>query len=144
MENTEAAPAPEVPKWPLPNAPTSAWKAKPSIPVPTVQKSTRSLVIDTNALIKGSRLEKLATEFYTVREVFDEVTDKQSKHQLAIFPFEIKVRSPTQESFNKGNITNLNYSLKYTSCGICKENWRFSSPIHCRSESDSFDTHSGT
>lgn len=101
MDNTESTPAPELPQWPLPNAPTSAWKARPSIPAPAVQKSTRSLVIDTNALIKGSRLEKMATEFYTISEVFDEVTDKQSKHQLAIFPFEIKVRSPTPEAFKK-------------------------------------------
>ena len=105
MENTESTPSTEVPKWPLPNAPVSAWKAPPSIPAPVVQKSARSLVIDTNALIKGSRLEKLATEFYTIQEVFEEVTDKQSKHQLAIFPFEIKVRSPTQEAFKKGIVT---------------------------------------
>lgn len=66
------------------------------------QKPTRFLVVDTGALIKGVRLERLASEFYTVQEVFDEVRDKQAKQFLQSFPFEIKVRDPPPESLKRG------------------------------------------
>eukprot|EP01132_Coremiostelium_polycephalum_P005715 gene5715-7110_t len=65
----------------------------------TTQKNTAThLVIDTNALISGVRLETLALELYTIPEVLEEVTDKRTQDFLNSFPFEIKTREPTQES----------------------------------------------
>ncbi len=55
---------------------------------------TRFLVVDTAAFIKGVKLERIASEFYTVSEVFDEVRDRQARLTLQTFPFEIKVRQP--------------------------------------------------
>jgi len=40
------------------------------------------------------KLERIASEFYTVNEVFDEVRDRQARLTLQTFPFEIKVRQP--------------------------------------------------
>jgi len=56
--------------------------------------NARFLLIDTAAFIKGVKLERIASEFYTVSEVFDEVRDRQARHILQTFPFDIKIRQP--------------------------------------------------
>ncbi|KAI0226548.1 hypothetical protein L0F63_000921, partial [Massospora cicadina] len=49
------------------------------------------LVLDAGPIIKlGARIKDYAQEFVTVPEVIREVRDFQARHQLAIFPFEIK------------------------------------------------------
>ncbi|KAM9953443.1 hypothetical protein ACTFIR_008511 [Dictyostelium discoideum] len=65
----------------------------------TNEKTTASyLIIDTNALISGTRLETLGKELWTIPEVLEEVKDKKTSTFLTSFPFEIKTRQPTHES----------------------------------------------
>ncbi len=68
------------------------------------EKDSKYLVIDTGALIKGVRLERLASHFYTIQEVLNEVRDRQARHFLASFPFEIKVREPTPDALKEGTV----------------------------------------
>eukprot|EP00227_Mantoniella_beaufortii_P002652 CAMPEP_0197614028 /NCGR_PEP_ID=MMETSP1326-20131121/59317_1 /TAXON_ID=1155430 /ORGANISM="Genus nov. species nov., Strain RCC2288" /LENGTH=569 /DNA_ID=CAMNT_0043182897 /DNA_START=226 /DNA_END=1935 /DNA_ORIENTATION=+ len=55
-------------------------------------------VIDTNAIVKGFRLERFAEEAVTIPEVLTEVKDKQARHTLATLPFELKVLEPDAEA----------------------------------------------
>jgi len=65
----------------------------------TNEKTTANhLVVDTNAIISGVRLETLGKELWTIPEVLDEVLDEKSKDFLSAFPFEIKTREPTPQS----------------------------------------------
>ncbi|KAN0050159.1 hypothetical protein ACTA71_003262 [Dictyostelium dimigraforme] len=65
----------------------------------TNEKITASfLIIDTNALISGTRLETLGKELWTIPEVLEEVKDKKTSTFLSSFPFEIKTRQPTHEA----------------------------------------------
>ena len=56
------------------------------------------VVVDTNAIVKGFRLERFADEAVTIPEVLQEVRDKQARHTLATLPFELKVRDPDEAS----------------------------------------------
>ncbi|KAF2078412.1 hypothetical protein CYY_000279 [Polysphondylium violaceum] len=56
------------------------------------------LVVDTNAIISGVRLETLGKELWTIPEVLEEVIDSRSKEFLDHFPFEIKTRQPSPQS----------------------------------------------
>jgi RNA-binding protein NOB1 len=56
------------------------------------------VVVDTNAIVKGFRLERFAEEAVTIPEVLQEVRDKQARHTLATLPFELKVRDPDEAS----------------------------------------------
>jgi len=57
-------------------------------------------VIDTNAIVKGFRLERFAEEAVTIPEVLTEVKDKQARHTLATLPFELKVLEPDVEAMS--------------------------------------------
>ena len=47
------------------------------------------LVLDSGAFIRGYHLQHLAHKFYSVREVIEEIRDKETKQLLASLPFEI-------------------------------------------------------
>ncbi len=66
------------------------------------QPKKKILVIDTAAFIKGVRLERLAEEFWTIREVLDEVRDKKARDFLQTLPFEIKCTEPAAQDVQKG------------------------------------------
>ena len=55
-------------------------------------------VIDTNAIVKGFRLERFAEEAVTIPEVLAEVKDKQARHILSTLPFELKVKDPDDDA----------------------------------------------
>ena len=56
------------------------------------------VVVDTNAIVKGFRLERFADEAVTIPEVLAEVRDRQARHTLATLPFELKVQDPDADS----------------------------------------------
>jgi RNA-binding protein NOB1 len=56
------------------------------------------LVLDTAAFITLTHVEELATGFFTVQEVMNEVRDEKARHFQKTFPFEIKIREPSLES----------------------------------------------
>ncbi|EFA78121.1 hypothetical protein PPL_08769 [Heterostelium album PN500] len=64
------------------------------------KQTATHLVIDTNAILHSStRLDTLGKVLYTIEEVLDEVRDKKTQLYLETFPFEIKTRQPTPESY---------------------------------------------
>ena len=71
-----------------PNAPSA----------PTASSSVTKVVVDTNAIVKGFRLERFADEAVTIPEVLAEVRDRQARHTLATLPFELKVQDPDADS----------------------------------------------
>jgi len=79
---------------------TSVASSSPVTPCSDLVKS-RLLVVDTAALIKGVRLERLASELYTIDEVLREVKDESSRRFVAAFPFEIKTRQPSAEAVQR-------------------------------------------
>jgi rRNA maturation endonuclease Nob1 len=76
----------------------------PSFTVDNTKSKYDVLVVDTAALIKGVRLETIASEFFTITEVLNEVKDKQARTFLETFPFEIKMREPSPEAIQHGEI----------------------------------------
>ena len=64
-----------------------------------------ALIVDSNALIKGVRIEKFrAREVVTVSEVLGEVRDRNARHMLGMLPFELKVEEPSAEALKAGKI----------------------------------------
>jgi rRNA maturation endonuclease Nob1 len=63
-----------------------------------------SLVLDTSSLLRGGshKLAPLAEQFYTIPEVLAEIRDQQTRQDLTLLPFEIKVRIPDGESVRVG------------------------------------------
>lgn len=76
------------------DAPEAAEEEAPQVGGHAVTKA----VIDTNAIVKGFRLERFAEEAVTIPEVLQEVKDKQARHVLATLPFELKVKEPDEEA----------------------------------------------
>jgi len=58
-------------------------------------KKAKKLIVDSNAFIKGVRLEAIGNELWTVPQVLGEVRDKRARELLAAVPFEIKTRDPS-------------------------------------------------
>eukprot|EP00123_Amoebidium_parasiticum_P009386 comp19436_c0_seq1/m.22565 comp19436_c0_seq1/g.22565 ORF comp19436_c0_seq1/g.22565 comp19436_c0_seq1/m.22565 type:complete len:567 (-) comp19436_c0_seq1:550-2250(-) len=57
-----------------------------------------ALVVDTAALIKGTRLDELSGKLVTVREVISEVRDKRARQALQMVPYELEFREPSPEA----------------------------------------------
>lgn len=75
-------------------APEAPEEEAPQMGSATVTKA----VIDTNAIVKGFRLERFAEEAVTIPEVLAEVKDRQARHTLTTLPFQLKVKEPDEES----------------------------------------------
>eukprot|EP00026_Physarum_polycephalum_P009360 Phypoly_transcript_09481.p1 GENE.Phypoly_transcript_09481~~Phypoly_transcript_09481.p1 ORF type:complete len:398 (-),score=109.51 Phypoly_transcript_09481:103-1296(-) len=58
-------------------------------------KKAKILVVDTNAFIKGVRIETIGQEFYTIPQVIEEVRDAKARQFLANFPLPILTKEPT-------------------------------------------------
>ncbi|KAI8808655.1 Nin one binding Zn-ribbon like-domain-containing protein [Cladochytrium replicatum] len=67
-----------------------------------LQQKIGKLVIDAGPIIVGatSNLHLVAKEYYTLPEIVDEIRDRQTRGQLARFPFEFKARVPSEEAMN--------------------------------------------
>ena len=75
-----------------------AAPSAPDAPAPASDARTTRVVVDTNAIVKGFRLERFAEEAVTIPEILREVKDLQAKHTLATLPFELKVLDPDEAS----------------------------------------------
>lgn len=63
----------------------------------------KALVVDTAALLQlDLRLDCLAPELYTVPEVLREVRSKQAREQLALVPYELHEREPSDAAMRFG------------------------------------------
>ena len=60
----------------------------------------KHLVVDSGAIIKAERLEHVAENYWTVREVIEEIRDSKSKHVLNTLPYKLKIRVPSAECMN--------------------------------------------
>lgn len=60
------------------------------------------LVIDTGAFINGVEVDRYAKELFTIPEVLNEVRDKFARDFLNRFPWEIKMKEPSQEAISHG------------------------------------------
>ncbi|KAI8804231.1 Nin one binding Zn-ribbon like-domain-containing protein [Cladochytrium replicatum] len=67
-----------------------------------VQQKIGKLVVDAGPIIMGatSNLHLFAKEYYTLPEIVDEIRDRQTRGQLARFPFEFRTRVPSEEAMN--------------------------------------------
>ena len=64
----------------------------------------RTLVVDSNALIRGSLLDRWQSEstIYTVREVVTEVKDAATRRRLQVLPFELVFKDPSSQAIQHG------------------------------------------
>ncbi|GAQ82225.1 RNA-binding protein NOB1 [Klebsormidium nitens] len=60
-----------------------------------------TLVVDTNAIITGTRLDNIAESLVTITEVFEEIRDKQTRQLLARLPYEIETREPSDAALKE-------------------------------------------
>ncbi|GMH45041.1 hypothetical protein BSKO_12998 [Bryopsis sp. KO-2023] len=63
----------------------------------STQDDAKVAVVDTNALIRGFQLERIASRAVTVKEVLAEVRDKKSREWLDRLPFGIDVEEPDED-----------------------------------------------
>ncbi|KAI9499178.1 Nin one binding Zn-ribbon like-domain-containing protein [Zychaea mexicana] len=56
------------------------------------------LIVDTNAIVNGTTLQRTANEFYTCPEVITEVRSAHSREYLTRLPFEIQIEDPTEDA----------------------------------------------
>lgn len=70
----------------------------------TEVKKYNSIVVDTNAIIRGAGLNQLrpsSDKFYTVPGVLSEIRDKKARQHLESLPFELITREPSKLSCRK-------------------------------------------
>jgi len=88
---------------PLASMASSEPKSKPSTNTPK-NAQYNSVVVDTNAIIKGAGLTRLLPStknlqsFYTVPGVFQEIVDKKAKQHLENLPFQLISREPSAKA----------------------------------------------
>lgn len=66
------------------------------------------VVVDSAALLNGTRLDSLAKELRTVPEVMAEIRDKKSRESMQTLPphlNDLKIVYPTEESLKMGKYT---------------------------------------
>ena len=59
-------------------------------------------VVDTNAIISGIQLDRIAETAVTIPEVLSEVRDKHTRQILANLPFALQTQQPAEESVKAG------------------------------------------
>ncbi len=59
-------------------------------------------VVDTNAIISGLQLHRIAETAVTIPEVLSEVRDKHTRQALANLPFALQCQQPSEESVKAG------------------------------------------
>ena len=58
-------------------------------------KKLAHLVVDAGPIIRGERLEHLASSFWTVPEVIAEIRDSKSRQRLQTLPYELRTKEPS-------------------------------------------------
>lgn len=82
--------------------PKAAAAARSSSDGLSARAGLKLLVVDTNAIIDGVKLEGIADRAVTIQEVLDEIKDKQSRQFLASLPYQLEVDEPTEDSIQAG------------------------------------------
>jgi RNA-binding protein NOB1 len=79
--------------------------SNPFLSADDVHDRATHLVLDTSPFLRGGamKLRTLASKFYTIPEVLNEIRDKQARDDLALLPFDIQVINPTEASVRAGN-----------------------------------------
>jgi len=54
------------------------------------------LILDSGAFIRGSHLQDVAHNLYSIRQVIEEIKDKETRDRLQCLPFELKLIEPDQ------------------------------------------------
>jgi len=88
------------------NAPAPAPAPAPDIDAENAEKEKerlikekgRKVVLDSGAIIKGGRIERLGNKFWTIQEVLGEVRDSNARMVLDTLPFELEVISVDPEA----------------------------------------------
>ena len=77
-----------------------------SAPAAAVRRSEAAdisvAVVDTNAIISGLQLDRVADIAVTIPEVLNEIRDKQARQTLATLPFSLDVQEPSEDSVKAG------------------------------------------
>ncbi|GBG90588.1 hypothetical protein CBR_g50931 [Chara braunii] len=84
-------------------ASTRGWSTRAPIQSLADQKAPiKTLVVDTNAIVKGVRLDRLGAEdVVTIREVLEEIRDREARRMIATLPFDLQCREPSDESLRE-------------------------------------------
>ena len=79
------------------------------------------LVVDSGGFIKNAPLREMASQdVITMREVVDEIRDKETKKRLQVLPYELKMKQPDTEDIQIGkqlvkcDLTNFEIHLLVT------------------------------
>lgn len=65
-------------------------------------KKMKYLIADTAAFIKNVPMHEYAHNVMSIRDVIDEIRDKETRQRLLACPIEIEYRDPDVESLKKG------------------------------------------
>ena len=84
-------------------------QAQPTEKVATVPQAHleagSTAVVDTNAIIAGVQLHRLAEQLVTVPEVLAELRDAKSRQALDALPCRLHTREPSEESLAAGALS---------------------------------------
>lgn len=61
-------------------------------------KRVQCLVADSASFIRNAPLQNISEKVYTILEVINEIKDPQTRQRLAVLPYEVNFREPSQES----------------------------------------------
>ncbi len=92
------------------NSSMGTWAAVTKLDAAEAQPTARGLeasdisvaVVDTNAIISGLQLHRIAETAVTIPEVLSEVRDKRTRQYLANLPFALQCQQPSEESVKAG------------------------------------------
>lgn len=71
-------------------------------------------VVDTNAIISGLQLHRIAETAVTIPEVLAEIRDKHTRQALENSPFALQCQQPSEDSVKAGTELALCKSLHFT------------------------------
>ena len=74
-------------------------------------------VVDTNAIISGLQLHRIADTAVTIPEVLSEVRDKHTRQALTNLPFALECQQPSEESVKAGIRATVDYYAISNSLG---------------------------
>lgn len=68
----------------------------------SMDDAVRLLVVDSGPLIKGAPLEKWSQNVVTIKEVFHEIKDSNTRQRLQVLPYTLTFKEPTREAIQFG------------------------------------------
>ena len=80
---------------------------------------TSVAVVDTNAIISGLQLHRIADTAVTTPEVLSEVRDQHTRQALASLPFALECQQPTEESVKAGTTFAVAADITHSWQALC-------------------------